>query len=265
MRTLLISLVSFSPAFSQTPSGDLTRILAGVEETAASSSAPAAKFFFDFFVSRPLGQAAGASDPFGSPYRWWADIRIASMPVQTSAPLFALAPNLAQQLRSLTLTELAQTGEFQTGFEWQWPRGRGGPFAPMLHDREWTTLGLIGGFGGAAPFQAANGNQFSRQWFLGVRLSTLFEDGAQPSRSLGTASLTLGQNELVTGGHLRGLVAQVDAAYPLPISLGNLKLGALYIFGRAGIPLAPSASPNRDLYAIGFGADAIGLLRSLFN
>jgi hypothetical protein len=236
-----------------------------VEETAASSANPAAKFFFDFFISRPLGQASASTDPLGPAYRWWGDVRIASMPLQTSAPLSSLAANLAQQARSLTLNELAQTGEFQTGLEWQWPRGRGGPFSPMLHDREWTALGFTVGLGAAKPFNAPNAPQIFRQWQAGLRLTSLLEDGARPLHSLGTVSLTLGQNELVTAGYLRGLVVQADAAYPLPISLGNLKLGALYIFGRAAVPLARSGSPSRDLYAIGFGADAIGFVRNLFN
>ena len=128
MRTLLVITFAITlPVWSQNASGDLTRILAGVEETASSAN-PAAKFFFDFFISRPLGQASASTDPLGSAYRWWGDVRIASMPLQTAAPLSSLAANLAQQARSLTLNELAQTGEFQTGFEWQWPRGRGGPF-----------------------------------------------------------------------------------------------------------------------------------------
>src|SRR5579885_566407 len=112
MRTLLLAVLTFAPrVWSQTPSGDLTRILAGVEETGANSSHPAAKFFFDFSISRPLGQASASLDPLGSALRWWGVARIDSIPVQTSAPLSGLAPNLIRQAQSLTRSEERRVGK----------------------------------------------------------------------------------------------------------------------------------------------------------
>ena len=106
-----------------------------------------------------------------------------------------------------------------------------------------------------------------------------------------TDSATVGQNELISGGILRGFVSQVEASYPLPLNLGGKKgnQAGIFIFGRAAfrlnsahqitplflteatgevkLPITPLiARPSRrDLYTIGIGFDAIRLGRKVFG
>jgi len=332
------------------PVGDTTRILLGLEQSGAAAASSTMKFFMDFFISRPLFQAHSYS-PLGSPHRWWGDVRIGAVPIQTSTSVSSIGSGLTQLARGLKLNELAQAAEFQTGYEYQRPSLRGGPFTALVHDREYTALGFIAGVGASLPFDPRSSiqyfalppltftdssgaqqtnqqraafnnqysqnsqyvsstsptvafttpdrNQFFRQWSTGLRLTTLFEDAdsdGKPYSSLGTVEFTVGQNELITGGKLRHFVAHLDAAYPLPISVGNAKLNAFYLFGRADIllghsqqfdpllltPATPPADPaalssflastlviarpsQRDLYTIGIGVDAIRFAQNLFK
>jgi len=99
---------------------------------------------------------------------------------------------------------------------------------------------------------------------------------------------SIGQDEVVTGGGLRGPVVRFDVFYPLPTNLGGLKL--IYLFGTAALRAA-SASPgtmpllldpappgitaaspgtailfstsNRDYYRVGAGIDLLNALRQL--
>jgi hypothetical protein len=105
-------------------------------------------------------------------------------------------------------------------------------------------------------------------------------------------AFTVGQNAVITGDQLRGVVGRVEAFYPLPFgNRGQTTAGAfssLYLFGDAqmrlggsltaaplvlapvkGVPASDASVtlvplPNtRDAYRIGFGVDLVGLISSL--
>jgi hypothetical protein len=102
-------------------------------------------------------------------------------------------------------------------------------------------------------------------------------------------AFTLGQNELVSGGSLRGLVGRIEAFYPLSTTQANV-LSSIYLFGTAQLRLkgpqnmqpfnledASTATPapgpsntllavtpsNRDVYSIGLGLDLVKILNGL--
>ncbi len=322
-KTLALTLIG--------PIGTLTRAMLGLEQSGASSSSATDKLFFDIFHSHPLGKPDAKSGPFGSANRLWGLVRIGTTPIQTTAAISSLPSNLTTQAKALTLNQLAQSGEFQLGYERQLHALKGGPFASLIHDKEWTSFGFLVGGGATLPFDPksqvlafdlpATGpgrdrfnsqypgyasitgtqvafttpdrNQFFRQYFGGFRLTTLFEETDSDQtvyHPVGTVTFTLGQNEAVSGGRLRGVVAQAEGFYPIPIGIGNKSLSGFYLFGRASfqlnsavqfaplllnqsatqptdfsaITVIPRAS-QRDLYAIGIGIDAFRFAKNLFG
>ena len=140
-------------------------------------------------------------------------------------------------------------------------------------------------------------NSFYWQYAAGFRLTTRYFD---PDGTLLSApamfSATFGQNELVTGGHRRGIVGTFEGFYPLPLGPRGKNASLFYLFGRAdlrlgranvgratAVPLAPALdaatnSPvsatnpgvaviaipsNRDLYSIGVGIDAVQVINAI--
>jgi hypothetical protein len=146
-------------------------------------------------------------------------------------------------------------------------------------------------------FVSPDRDKFLRQYFAGFRLTTHYADGEtrDPLTSPpALVSVSLGQNEVVTGGRMQGIVMRTEAFYPLPF--GNRKddkrgaLAALYLFGTAQMRLGGTknidpfilnpvnnidgsdprvaivTSPsNRDIYRIGFGVDFIHMITTLIH
>ncbi len=311
------------PAFD--PRGEVSRAMIGVEQVGASSSDSTRKFFLDFYVSRalPLERGNGA-------HRWWGNVRVGSQAIQTAAAISITAADLLGAARELNLNTIAQAAEFQSGYEFQFARA--GSRTSFDGRRHRTALGWIVGGGAALPLHPVSSgkafdfpargtygyerlitlapelaaaltapkhlvlttpdrNNFLRGYFTGIRMSTFYDSGNR-ARSVGTVTATIGQNELITGGILRGFVSQVEASYPLPLTWRG-RTGAsagVFIFGRAAFrlngahPIAPlflkDADPaavvipetpliarpsRRDIYTIGVGFDAIRLGRQFFG
>lgn len=144
-------------------------------------------------------------------------------------------------------------------------------------------------------FASPDRDSFFRQYYAGVRIkSHYFHENSigkfdVVNRPGGMFDVTLGQNEAVTGGRLRGMIIRFDGFYPLPVSDRSI----LYLYGSALINLrkraditdpiflttAPSNTSfpaenvfvttskpsNRDLYRIGIGVNLLELLRGKFT
>lgn len=122
-------------------------------------------------------------------------------------------------------------------------------------------------------------DSFYRNYFGGLRFETHYGDTA-PVRPSGQFDLTVGQDEAITGGRMRGAVIRLDGFFPLPIGKGNL----VYLFGTAQLglkrtnikdplllPLAdqnqtltgehtwivPVPAASRDTYRIGVGVNLL--------
>lgn len=149
-------------------------------------------------------------------------------------------------------------------------------------------------------FTPPDHNLFYSQYLAGVRYTTHFADqqtGAPFSSPPALVSIAMGQNEQVTQGLLRGVVARFDAFYPLPLTgrRGNSSpwqaFDGIYLFGSAQLriarpsvksPLILQTAPtdvhgydsdvtvypirtNRDLYMIGVGVDTVQVVSSIVN
>lgn len=115
------TVMSFTP-----PDGEQTRFIVGLQQAGASGADSDQRFFLDTYVSRPIplfGPHADA-DETGKPYpfRWWGNVRIASVakPLGTQADNFIVG--LAGEAGALKPSELADSAEFLTGLDfsiWQ--------------------------------------------------------------------------------------------------------------------------------------------------
>lgn len=131
-------------------------------------------------------------------------------------------------------------------------------------------------------------DRFYRQWGFGFRYSKFHSQAVESPETL---TLTLGQDELITGGQFQSIVARFDAFYPLPVGSRNGQWWFLYIFGTASLrlstgddktPLILERAPDtvnayentvtivakastRDTYRIGIGVDLVNLMRSKFK
>ena len=85
-------------------------------------------------------------------------------------------------------------------------------------------------------FASPDRDRFYRQYSAGLRLTTFYADGNRGAPQRLTSppamvSVSLGQNELVSGGTMRGVVARLEAFYPLPIRGDRQALySSIYLF-----------------------------------
>lgn len=128
-------------------------------------------------------------------------------------------------------------------------------------------------------------DRFFRQYYAGFRVQTFFfnQNNIPLQRFPAQFDLTIGQNEYVTGGHLRGPVVRFDGYFPLPYD----KLQYISLFGTAvtkwarvkettplvlipkqglsftdsSVYLIPSAQFDRDYYRVGVGFDFVSFIK----
>jgi hypothetical protein len=143
--------------------------------------------------------------------------------------------------------------------------------------------------------------RFQKQYLGGLRLTTRYIDpsGTPLTTPPAMVAVTLGQNQVLTAGHLTGVIGRFEAFYPLPF--GNRGQGvagafsSIYLFATAQMrfggknstlpslvlqpaPGATSPMPvnaydpdvtlvptpgSRDVYHVGFGVDLVGLISQL--
>lgn len=263
-------------------------------------------------------------------WRWWGNVRVASFPQPGNQTVAEAVANVGAQVGALKLNQLAQGAEFLTGIEyqpWKSPTLRG--FSE--NTRQMFRLGLIAAGGATGFFSAPSSNapvfavpvagspqsatfqkdfpgvatpnvafvspdiiRFPKQYLAGIRLTTHYIDptGKPLTSAPAMLAITVGQNQVITGDHLRGVVGRVEAFYSLPFgNRGQTVAGAfssIYLFGTAQMQLANSKTvpplalapvtgvlpsdpsvtliqlPNtRDEYRIGAGVDLVGLFSSL--
>lgn len=305
--------------------GEQVRLLLGFAQTGASSANSDQKLWLDSFVSRPipLGDMAGDQEPR---LRWWGDVRVDSAPRQISGPLSVSAVTAA--LRSLKANELAENADLLAGLDLRLGSWVNRSSDPASASQQKFAFSFILGGGAAGRLKAAasmdypvfniprdspdyprfeaaypqakdpryqyiafvppSRDQFSREYFAGFRLLTHYDDKTTAASPLGTVSFTVGQNELITGGLLRGVVGRIDAVYPILTGRRGL-LSVIYLFGTAQLrlnsarhaqpfilsPAAAGAAPaisntlyattpaNGDFYSIGISLDLLKLLSSI--
>src|SRR5262249_43378341 len=135
--------------------------------------------------------------------------------------------------------------------------------------------------------------RFPKQYLAGLRLTTHYiqPTGTPLASAPAMLAFTVGQNQVITGEHLRGVVGRVEAFYPLPFGerLPTVAgaFSSLYLFGTAQLRLGksetapalalfpvstPASDPSvtlisrpntRDMYRIGFGVDLVSMIHAL--
>jgi hypothetical protein len=89
----------------------------------------------------------------------------------------------------------------------------------------------------AVAFLFPSRSRFYRDYFAGIRIRTFFLSGDCPGTTCrpdniypGTFDVRLGQDETVTGGHLRGTVLTLAGTYPVPGTKGTVRVfGSVYL------------------------------------
>ena len=148
---------------SKSGGGEIAEAIVGFQQAGASAASSAQKFFFDFYVSRPVpigrfpcGPGHEAFDFFGPRLRWWGNVRVASYPQQVSTSVATFAANFSAEIGKLPVNKLAQTAEFVSGLEW-----RVAEFGRSLRGNDRNegqrfTLSVFGGGGASGPLQPSD-------------------------------------------------------------------------------------------------------------
>jgi hypothetical protein len=291
-----------------------SRAVLGFHQAGASSTDSKQNYFFDFFIMRGLGNHARV---YQSRFNIWGNVRIASAPQQVDTGAATFIANFAERAGNVPVNKLAQGGEFLTGLGVRvrtWDQGErirmlegvafwgaNGAFTdpgnaegrriyktPAQGSQQWQNFNSQ--FPGVtAPFiglTAPDRERFYRQWGAGIRIT-----GFEKNRSYAPPStylITLGQDQLISGGFYRGAVARADVFYPLPMGKQDGKWQFLYLFGTANLKLSKpsngvvlalesaaatvnlydsnvaiiSRASARDTYRIGLGIDFVNLFNS---
>jgi hypothetical protein len=153
----------------------------------------------------------------------------------------------------------------------------------------------------SVAFVFPNRSRFYRDFYAGFRISTFYLTGdcrkAPKNQAIvlndsckltntypGTFDLRFGEDETVTGGHLRGVVMTVTGSYPVPGTNGALRVfGSSYLrlhknLNTTALVLVPSNSfvsldqssvvvqpilpSDQDYFRLGLGVDLIALISS---
>jgi hypothetical protein len=297
-----------------------SRAVAGYHQAGASSADFTQDFFLDFFIMRGLGSHERV---FDNKINLWGNARIASVPQQATtgnAKVLDLAQGFEQKFNDLKVNELAQSAEFQAGLELRLKLyrqgnrrrmlgavifgGANGVFTqPLTASQVFVVPGSndqqnllfkqrYPSVGGASfvAFVPPERQRFYRFYGGGIRLSTFELD--KPYAPPATWTLTLGQDESITGGVFRSVVTRIDVFYPLPIGLADGRYKFLFLFATANLRLSkdPNETPlilaagkkddgtaiplsdprvaiirsasTRDTYRLGAGIDFVNLVRS---
>ncbi len=311
--------------FKHSPTA-FTRGIIGLEQAGAASASPEQKLFLEFNLSAPLFRKAGKpiDAPI---WLWLNPrITSLPQQNSSSIAEFATATNFFSPFTGGKVNDIAQGFEFLGGLEIPIPlHGKRvtGPIASGFGNETKVRFGvsLVGGVGMITPFnpqksvQVFKVNQTVRDRFPGIAPTDEFIAFVSPDRSRffrqyygglrlksyyvktntddldsifpGILDFTIGQNESVTGGVLRGAIFRFDGIYPLPFIKGD-KRGSIFVFGSAQMKLTDSqklppiflqlpdatvAVPgqnvfiqelppqDRDYYRLGVGVDLIRLLK----
>lgn len=198
-----------------------------------------------------------------------------------SAKEFGLNANLAQQFAQIPalVTELPQLAGALCSYGLTSTSTFTCPPTPMTKP---TTV----------AFLFPNRSRFYRDYFAGFRIRTFYFTGDCPGTGCktesiypGTFDLRLGQDETVTGGHLRGVVLTLNGTYPVPGTKGTVRIfGSSYLRTHKNhdsptLVLIPSSKfvalddptvaiqqiqpSDQDYFRLGIGVDLIPLLAKL--
>ena len=231
---LVLILMAMTPCRAQTAATDeTTRLIVGFAQAGTPQAQPTQHVFADLYFSRPLPVSKLAL---------WGDIRLASLPRPINSTALNVAADVAKTVLTTPLYQLAQSGEFVAGLEYELLSAAPGK----------TRVAAIAAFGASAPMTfSPSQNRFPRQYWGGLRFA---RNGATPH----VLDVTAGQNEVITGGTLHGPVIRFESEY----GMADTKAGTVYLLGEIQLAGARGA-PQSDVYRLGIGFDFLRMLKML--
>lgn len=139
--------------------GDMTRVTIGYEQIGASGLESTQKYAFDFFVTRPVPipplkwlEARGLRPYFGSPLKWWGEVRVGSYPQQVSTEAAAFGTGFFTSSGKLPVNKLVQTAEFTSGPELRLLGSANAARSVVSSNLQRLTLTAFFGLGAVGPF-----------------------------------------------------------------------------------------------------------------
>lgn len=271
------------------------RAIFGFQQSGAANANAARNYFFDFYIKRPLTSRLSL----------WGNVRISSAPDQQN-PNTTIAELLTQfttKAAKIPINRLAQRGEFLTGFDLQLAR---------LNHRRLSAV-IFWGASGSFESPASAGRIFEApapdtpQWpaftarypdftdpsfrqnvrYIGLitrapeRFYHQYGAGFRLTSYSATYTITAGQDQQITAGSSKGVVARIDVFYPLHrflylFATANLRIAKPHIsvplalhevtndgpqlyHSNVAIYYAPS---SHDTYSIGAGLNLLNILRA---
>jgi len=155
--------------------GDDTHAIIGFEQTGASGAASAQKFFFDFYINRPLpfnlgcfcAASTGQDDSnlvdkeFSAEncdhrLHWWGNVRIASYPSTYTDPVSSFVAGFITNVGNIPINKVAQSAEFLTGAEYVIKASRFPVMSRSENSRQRYSLAVFAGFGATLPQDATD-------------------------------------------------------------------------------------------------------------
>jgi hypothetical protein len=153
---IVISMLAFSlPGYGQGNHNWQDFSVLGFEQAGASSTQADQRFFFDYYITRPLPFGANVvstnTDPkiaakenvygaFKKMTHWWGNVRLASYPQQINAPVGEFLSGLSGNVADVKVNEFVQAAEFRTGID-----------VKIVANDTGSRLSAFAGFGGVGP------------------------------------------------------------------------------------------------------------------
>ncbi len=157
--------------------GDDTHAIIGFEQAGGSGAASAQKFFFDFYINRPLPYKHGSycvadidkdKDPTfvnaadsseqncDHRFHWWGNVRIASYPSTYTDPVSSFVAGFITNVGNIPINKVAQSAEFLTGAEYVIKSTQFPVMSRSENSRSRYSLALFAGFGATLPQDATD-------------------------------------------------------------------------------------------------------------
>lgn len=295
----------------------LTRAVVGYQQSAAAASKIEQNIFFDLFISKTIGWRQTVHPDFGERLRAWTSIRTLSVPQSGEGTISATVSGFASTVSNLKVKDAVRVIDAQGGLELRLTGNNA--LLPSFdgETKQKFSISLIASLGFVIPtdprdsiskfivdssapglppavvgkgfvaFIPSDRDRFFRQYYAGLRLQTFFFNryNIPLQRFPAQLDFTVGQNEYVSGGILRGPVIRVDGYFPLPYD----KVKFINLYGTAlmrptrvstGTPLVLLPAPDntvpapdtilipvrqfdRDYYKFGVGIDFMSLIQRI--
>lgn len=324
-RSILLSpgdKVKINLPMEDRPVSLMLRAILGYQQGGAASFTPEQNYFFDLFVSHSLPFNQRISPNFGEDWRAWGAIRAISVPQSGNATLLDTKSNFVTNVANLKLNEAARVFDYLGGVEYRLVGNQALLPSFDRNTKQKFSLSVIASFGFVTPtnplekepavyriseqlknelnpqlikdkkyvsFVPMDRDRFYRQYYAGLRMQGIFfsRNNTPLQRFPAQIDFTLGQNEYVTGGKLRGPVFRLDGYLPLPyegLKFINLFYTAVFKPSRAqqtapllleqitdvkpfstDVSIIPVRQFNRDYYRVGVGIDVISFIQKLIS